>query len=361
MCGGGLRLRPATRGDIRFNVGSLGVVPLWPGLSPLPACVFRLVVGPMASTKTRVTRAAGDVTHCLPPDMKWVKTLKVQKLFGSNLTGLRATFKEKCPKCSKARDNVSLKFGPGLTVEDNLLPKLRKKLRKCCAKEFQSAARRAAIDGIFDPRAAKKRRRQDSTARLEGRVAALQAELASTKKELAAARKSATKQAKKADYESRAVEFDDANRCKWSDTDRTKRTAARGLEMHLKSLCGGSVLLRDEFLADLADRCKTKGVVMVKQDEHAHLVKCKAVCANLHQSVQILKQCRNKSERRAYNTVSLAVSCGCTGRAGRTCGTLPPMPSVSQLHSHGPSVTARSLSVLLSAIHDCRRWYRTHP
>ena len=133
------------------------------------------------------------------------------------------------------------------------------------------------------------------------------------------------------------------------------------LEMHLKSLCGGSVLLRDEFLADLADRCKTKGVVMVKQDEHAHLVKCKAVCANLHQSVQILKQCRNKSERRAYNTVSLAVSCGCTGRAGRTCGTLPPMPSVSQLHSHGPFVTARSLSVLLSAIHDCRRWYRTHP
>ena len=37
-------------------------------------------------------------------------------------------------------------------------------------------------------------------------------------------------------------------RAKWGGGDRTKRTAARGLEMHLKSLCGGSALLRDEFL-----------------------------------------------------------------------------------------------------------------
>ena len=146
----------------------------------------------MASTETSVTKAGGDVTHCLPTDMKWVKTLKVRKVYGNGMAGLRAKFMEKCPKCSKPRAEVNCKYAKGLTVEEDLLPNLRIKLSKCCAKEFQSAARRAAADGIFDPRAAKKRRRQDSTARLERRVTELQAELASTKKKLAAARKSVT-------------------------------------------------------------------------------------------------------------------------------------------------------------------------
>ena len=167
----------------------------------------------MASTKARVRKFATEVTHCLCHPTwgmgGWVRKLKVRKQFGGGLTGLPVAFKEKCPKCSKARDNLSLKFGPGLTAEDNLLPKLRKKLKKCCAKEFQSTARRAAVAGLFDSRAAKKRRKQDSTARLEGRVAALEAQLASTKKDLAAERQSMAKAKKKADYESHAAHVQD--------------------------------------------------------------------------------------------------------------------------------------------------------
>ena len=50
-----------------------------------------------------------------------------------NRTGLEITFKERCPTCDKPREEVKATFKKGLTVERDLLPKLRKKLDKCAA------------------------------------------------------------------------------------------------------------------------------------------------------------------------------------------------------------------------------------
>ena len=63
----------------------------------------------------------------------WAQRLVIRKKSG-NWTGLEITFKERCRTCDKPREEVKATFKKGLTVERDLLPKLRKKLDKCCAR-----------------------------------------------------------------------------------------------------------------------------------------------------------------------------------------------------------------------------------
>ena len=70
----------------------------------------------------------------------WAQRLVIRKKSG-NRTGLEITFKERCPTCDKPREEVKATFKKGLTVERDLLPKLRKKLDKCCGKVFAAAER----------------------------------------------------------------------------------------------------------------------------------------------------------------------------------------------------------------------------
>ena len=128
---------------------------------------------------TPVTAGSKDVTHCVPANLKGlIRKLVVRKKFGNNRTALRATFHQCCSKCNKQRNEITHAFSHGLTVENDLLPELVKKLEDCCAAETKRRAVRGAHDALWNPKAAKRRKRAAEVSGLQERIAALEAELA---------------------------------------------------------------------------------------------------------------------------------------------------------------------------------------
>ena len=103
---------------------------LRPALVVLGASTQPRLACTMATRSTPVTEAGCNVSHCIPASMApWAQRLVIRKKSG-NRTGLEITFKERCPTRDKPREEVKATFKKGLTVERDLLPKLRKKLDK---------------------------------------------------------------------------------------------------------------------------------------------------------------------------------------------------------------------------------------
>ena len=59
--------------------------------------------------------------------------------------------------------------------------------------------------------------------------------------------------------------------------------------------------MRDWFVKKLLAAVKGGGAVVVTAKEHAHLLACKDVCAEVKSSMQYLKQCATEQQRREYH------------------------------------------------------------
>lgn len=262
---------------------------------------------------TSVTRRCADVTHLVPADLApHVSTLTVKQTTKSGgraaRTGLNVVFQKPCPGCSKTRCDIKCNFEEGLTVEGDLLPLLRKKLNKCCGKEFAQDAYLRNFSNLMNRKGVKRRKLTADLNSANARIAALEAKLATQNIQFGQARRQATMYKNALDYQSRAMDFDNNNRNEWHGSNRGEFQAAKQLLLHLKSICRGSVTMRDWFLDFLARHSKSEGTVIVGTKEYKHLQSCKEVCLEIHSSLQILKQCRNKDEREKYHAVVTAAA-----------------------------------------------------
>ena len=78
--------------------------------------------------------------------------------------------------------------------------------------------------------------------------------------------------------------------------------------------------MRDWFVKKLLAAVKGGGAVVVTAKEHAHLLACKDVCAEVKSSMQYLKQCATEQQRREYHVLMTAAAPRRAGQKARTAG-----------------------------------------